>query len=132
LNLEKGEYMYARFRALCQDFKMSASTFAAKFPDVVRWYSADRIYRDRLTNLLMVATSPKDHKLFSGTFMRLCDVYGSQFENGIEVNHSLMTPKGGPNASFLENDNQGGNKISTEVNISKSLKRICQEITRQA
>ena len=132
LNLEKGEYMYARFNEFSKTFKMSASMFADTFKDVIRWYSADRVYRDPKTSLLLISTGPKDHMLFTGTFMRICEAYGSKFEAGIEIEHNVLIPRGGPNGSFFENENQGGNKITTESNISKSIKRICQETIRRA
>ena len=79
----------------------------------------------------IVSTGLKGHMLFTGTFMRMNEAYGSKFEGGIETEHSVLIPRGGPNGSFFENLNQGGNKISAESNISKSIKRTCLETLRR-
>ena len=128
MNLVKGQYFYARFKALCVDLKMSPSKFLGNFENLLRWYSADRIYRDDVTKVLLVATGPRptEFKPFTGVFMRMDEIYGSQFENGIEIEHSLVA-RGGANPSFFDNTDQGANRITTEQNIAKTLKRICQE-----
>ena len=125
MNLVKGQYFYARFKALCQDLKMSPTTFSKKFEDALRWYSADRLYRDEVTQLLLVSISQKEHKPFTGVFMRIDEMYGSKFVDGVETEHSLVAR--GQNPSFFENAEQGANRITTDQNIAKTLKRICQE-----
>lgn len=129
MNLQKGEYLFARFNALCQDFKVNPSTFTMMFTDIVRWFSADRLYRDTETNVLMVATSPKEHKPFTGVFMQLCEAYGTKFENGVEIDHSFC-PVGNDTKSFLENENQGANRITTEDNLQKIIRKLCKEVQK--
>lgn len=126
MNLVKGQYFYARFKALCQDLKMSPTVFSGKYEDTLRWFSADRLYRDEITKQLLVSTGPKEHKPFTGVFMRMDEIYGSRFVNGIETEHSLVA-RGQDNPSFFENAEQGANRITTDQNIAKVLKRICQE-----
>jgi hypothetical protein len=127
--INKGQYFYDRLRALCMDYEMTPREFATNFPDVVRWYSSDRIYRDSTTNILMVATGPKDHKPYTGLFMRLCEIYASKYENGLEKEHSVSGTEA-ENASYYTNKDQGAVLISTEVSIAKVIKRVCQEIKR--
>lgn len=127
--VNKGQYFYDCFRALCMDYGLSPNEFATKFTDVIRWYSSDRIYRDATTQILMVATGPKDHKPFTGLFMRLCELYASKYENGIEIDHNV-TGLEAENKNFLNNDCQGGTRINTETSIVKTIKRVCQELKR--
>jgi hypothetical protein len=127
--INKGQYFYDRLRTLCMDYEMTPREFATQFPDVVRWYSSDRIYRDKTTNILMVATGPKDHKPYTGLFMRLCELYASKYENGLEREHSVSGSEA-ENASFYTNKDQGAVLINTEVSIAKVIKRVCQEIKR--
>jgi hypothetical protein len=57
--------------------------------------------------------------------MRIDEMYGSKFVDGVETEHSLVAR--GQNPSFFENAEQGANRITTDQNIAKTLKRICQE-----
>ena len=127
--INKGQYFYDRFRTLCMDYSMTPKEFTAQFPDVVRWYSSDRIYRDSNTNLLMVATGLKDHKPYTGLFMRICELYASKFENGLEIDHSVSGIEA-EKQNFFTNKDQGAVTISTEVSIVKIIKRVCQEIKK--
>lgn len=127
--INKGQYFYDRFRALCMDYDMTPSEFCHKFTDVVRWFSSDRIYRDATTQILMVATSMKDHKPYTGMFMRLCELYASKYENGLEIDHTVSGLEA-ENKSFLNNENQGAVRVNVETSIVKTIKRVCQEIKR--
>lgn len=127
--LNKGQYFYDRFRAICLDFKISPSEFVEKYPTVIRWYSSDRIFRDPLTNILVVATSPKERTPYTGMFMRLCEVYGSKFEKGLEMDHCVIDANSSK-VTFLNNENQGGSKINTEISIAKQIKKVCLELKK--
>lgn len=127
--IKKGDYFYNVFRSICMDLGYTPSQFTSKFTDIIRWYSSDRIYRDAVTNVLMVASKPNEHKPYTGVFMRLCDLYGSNYVNGIETVHNV-TGKDSINRSFLNNENQGGTNINTESSILKTIKRLCQEAKR--
>ena len=112
------------------DFKLTPSEFIEKFPTVIRWYSSDRIFRDPLTNILVVATSPKERKPYTGIFMRLCEVYGSKFEKGLEMDHCVVDTDATNKVTFLNNENQGGSRINTETSIAKQIKRVCLELKK--
>lgn len=128
--VNKGQYFYDRFRAICMDFKLTPSEFIERFPTVIRWYSSDRIFRDPLTNILVVATSPKERKPYTGMFMRLCEVYGSKFEKGLEMDHCVIDTDATSKVTFLNNENQGGSKINTETSIAKQIKKVCLELKK--
>lgn len=124
--LNKGLYFYDRLNNLCTDFGILPKVLCNVCEDMVRWISSDRIYRDPITNVLMVATSLTTHKPYTGIFMRLSDIYGSKFEDGIETCHTTFGT-GVESITFDNNKDQGAVKIDLENGIYKNLREVCQK-----